>query len=442
MNLILLTRSGVFKRGTKVRSQGYATERSNPRTKLGIDRNTILVSSRYHRDIPIQKRFLAKIDENGNICSLRQRYTMKDKEFILTKTKGKCACCGKQLDLSEVTVDHAIPLNVGGSNHPLNLIPLCRGCNYDKGDGLLSISSYRYLNKDVIEPLSKYFVWFCTFNTRWDICNYITGNALKIKVEAITRLKSGKPFPLKVIRSLHVATYSDLDNLHSFIASNSNFLTASECKEHISDIFTTGSWYIISNKDDIKLALSLKIEEGYPTVKSLFIDTSLRKNPSFDSAYQILIQATILNILHSQVCNAMLYAMSRILFKEELQLSVKTKGEIYHRLSTSLDGEVYEETVHACQTFKSFGCLRLNLDYYSDGADELYEAELDFCAQGSKHVKLWNINGYKLILDVEEGYIEDEDKDIVMSKLRKQLDFLIETGKYSYILNPHKFHLD
>jgi 5-methylcytosine-specific restriction endonuclease McrA len=41
-----------------------------------------------------------------------------------------CAYCGDEAN----TVDHIIPINKGGTDHPLNLVAACARCNYGFGD--------------------------------------------------------------------------------------------------------------------------------------------------------------------------------------------------------------------------------------------------------------------------------------------------------------------
>lgn len=42
---------------------------------------------------------------------------------------GPCTACG---DTNDLTVDHRVPLSQGGTNHPSNLVVLCRACNSRK----------------------------------------------------------------------------------------------------------------------------------------------------------------------------------------------------------------------------------------------------------------------------------------------------------------------
>lgn len=50
---------------------------------------------------------------------------------LLNQPDAHCADCGAITDL---TVDHRIPLARGGTNHPSNVQVLCRPCNSRKAD--------------------------------------------------------------------------------------------------------------------------------------------------------------------------------------------------------------------------------------------------------------------------------------------------------------------
>lgn len=43
-----------------------------------------------------------------------------------------CACCKVSSDISKLTVDHIVPVSIGGSNDISNIQPLCRSCNSKK----------------------------------------------------------------------------------------------------------------------------------------------------------------------------------------------------------------------------------------------------------------------------------------------------------------------
>lgn len=49
----------------------------------------------------------------------------------------RCAYCGIKLYWNDVTVDHIIPVKLGGVNSIDNLAPACGPCNYSKGCKLL-----------------------------------------------------------------------------------------------------------------------------------------------------------------------------------------------------------------------------------------------------------------------------------------------------------------
>lgn len=45
----------------------------------------------------------------------------------------KCMYCGKKMGEVQLTIDHFIPLEMGGKNDPSNYLSACRKCNKDKG---------------------------------------------------------------------------------------------------------------------------------------------------------------------------------------------------------------------------------------------------------------------------------------------------------------------
>ena len=50
---------------------------------------------------------------------------------LCNKYENKCLCCGSKKD--KLTIDHVIPLILGGTNTIENIQPLCGSCNSKKG---------------------------------------------------------------------------------------------------------------------------------------------------------------------------------------------------------------------------------------------------------------------------------------------------------------------
>lgn len=63
------------------------------------------------------------------MMSARRQFTKEERLEIYNKYGGRCAYCGCELKLEEMTIDHILPLYRGGTNYPANLNPSCRSCN-------------------------------------------------------------------------------------------------------------------------------------------------------------------------------------------------------------------------------------------------------------------------------------------------------------------------
>ena len=76
-------------------------------------------------------------------------YDTNLKDFIFSKTKGKCIYCGAKA----TEIDHIVPRSKGGSNSTYNLTPACRSCNEKKSN--LSLKEFgKLMGKDYsrLEP--------------------------------------------------------------------------------------------------------------------------------------------------------------------------------------------------------------------------------------------------------------------------------------------------
>ena len=54
----------------------------------------------------------------------------KKRAKIWAKTDGACYCCNRPFVLAVRTIDHVVPLSMGGTSAISNLMPCCSYCNY------------------------------------------------------------------------------------------------------------------------------------------------------------------------------------------------------------------------------------------------------------------------------------------------------------------------
>ena len=82
--------------------------------------------------------------------------TPKIKSLLHKKYNKRCAYCGEEINLKEMTVDHIHPASLGGTSEPENLNPCCSICNEFKKD--LLVEEFR---AEIEEQLSK------TISKKW-----------------------------------------------------------------------------------------------------------------------------------------------------------------------------------------------------------------------------------------------------------------------------------
>ena len=64
-------------------------------------------------------------------------FSRKTREAVYAKYDGRCAYCGRAIDIKDMQVDHFLPLRAwgiedAGTNDISNLMPACRMCNHYK----------------------------------------------------------------------------------------------------------------------------------------------------------------------------------------------------------------------------------------------------------------------------------------------------------------------
>lgn len=71
--------------------------------------------------------------KNNKKKKKRKQYSQEVRELIYRQADGYCQLCGKKLTYNQATLDHIIPLAMGGSNSVDNLQLSCIQCNRLKG---------------------------------------------------------------------------------------------------------------------------------------------------------------------------------------------------------------------------------------------------------------------------------------------------------------------
>lgn len=89
---------------------------------------------------------------------MRKNFTEEQRKEILKSTYNICACCGKKLDIDTMTVEHIIPLSIGGSNKKENLTALCKECNSAKNNDLYLADGFysALINKPRFQEITRY----------------------------------------------------------------------------------------------------------------------------------------------------------------------------------------------------------------------------------------------------------------------------------------------
>lgn len=59
----------------------------------------------------------------------RRKINQRTRRAVFDKYGGRCAYCGRILQYKDMTVDHIVPLHLGGADDISNYNPSCRSCN-------------------------------------------------------------------------------------------------------------------------------------------------------------------------------------------------------------------------------------------------------------------------------------------------------------------------
>lgn len=87
-----------------------------------------------HRDEWRVQHRAAKHARRAKLRNSEGRYTSKQWAALKKRYNYRCLACGKVEPEIQLTVDHIVPLILGGANNIGNIQPLCHRCNSRKGD--------------------------------------------------------------------------------------------------------------------------------------------------------------------------------------------------------------------------------------------------------------------------------------------------------------------
>ena len=82
--------------------------------------------------------------------SQRKRYSQSVREMIYNNAGGHCELCGRKILYKDMTLDHIMPLAMGGEDAESNLQCTCKACNEFKG---------RILPDDFMERITNIYMY-------------------------------------------------------------------------------------------------------------------------------------------------------------------------------------------------------------------------------------------------------------------------------------------
>ena len=204
----------------------------------------------------------------------REYFDTDEKYNIIKKAidNEKCCHCGKLIFVGHgMTVDHFIPLNKGGSNRYINLIPLCKECNDNKDDKLYTIDYLKYIKPKYKKELQEYldsYVEVTEYVQRRRLLAYdeydfdITIPTKDFKKKHQIRSSSKG---VKVSYKLKLATWDDFENLceylKKYLKKYQSLDSFSAVIENITFWMNFGCIYYIERDNEIKVMIAITIKQ-------------------------------------------------------------------------------------------------------------------------------------------------------------------------------------
>lgn len=198
-------------------------------------------------------------------------YTYDERTFVGRKSDERCAHCGKKIfpDYG-LTIDHFIPLTKGGSNRFINLIPLCKNCNKEKGGKLLGMDYIVYMKDKYRKELQGYLDSYIQITDYVQRHRLLTFDEYKIEI----------PTPVQKSNSSHrgktslfvnanyilkLATWDDVPKLieyySKYLKKYDKYENEESSRENILFWMNFGCIYYLEKSSEITLMLAITIKK-------------------------------------------------------------------------------------------------------------------------------------------------------------------------------------
>lgn len=150
---------------------------------------------------------MAREKTHSRIQSTRIR-----KEQILSRCKGVCCHCGKEIAIGDdFTIEHIIPLSKGGTNDFTNLVSLCETCNKDKDADIVDAEYYEHAPKVVYEEIERNLASYFEENDWLTATNIFRIDRFDVPVTKTLQLRNGKVMTKKATCQIRKIKEDDLN---------------------------------------------------------------------------------------------------------------------------------------------------------------------------------------------------------------------------------------
>ena len=200
----------------------------------------------------------------------REQFTIEEKEDICAKSDNKCAHCGRPIYAGyQMTVDHFIPLDKGGSNQFINLIPLCKDCNENKDNKLYSMDYIKHIRPKYRKQIEDYlnsYIQVMDYCQRHRLLAYDEYNrSILITPRLTRRSKKASNLGVKSNYILKYATWDDLEKITQYLCKylkKNNSLDSEEAaRENVIFWMQFGCIYYVERSGEVTTMFAMTIKQ-------------------------------------------------------------------------------------------------------------------------------------------------------------------------------------